>query len=565
VVEFFLGLGGLGLLMWGGALHEGVGRGPTAVDPTADLVLIHGNFFTLDREHPSAEALAISGQLIVSAGSDNDIRKWIGPKTHVVDLGGRFATAGFNDAHVHLGEAGLAKLAVKFNNVRSLAELQGRIQAALPNYPPGEWMTGEGWDHTLWPEQKFPARQDLDAVSKDRPMLFYRVDGHVAVANSLALEEAHITRETADPPGGHVVKDAVTGKPTGMLEEDSAMNLVRTLVPAPSAEKRRRGIEMALEDASRNGVTSAQDFSSWADFRIYEELKRAGQLKVRITEWLPFELPLDQLEKYRSEGGTSDSWLKTGALKGFMDGSLGSRTASLLAPYSDDPSTSGLLRMEPEDVKRLGIERDRAGFQIAFHAIGDRANRLALDAYEAIENTNAPRDRRDRVEHAQVLAHEDISRFAKLKVIASMQPSHILSDVRWAEQRIGPARAKGAYAWHSLAEQGTRLAFGTDYPIEPINPMRGLYACVARKTPEGEPKGGWEPQERIPVEDCLRDYTAGSAYAEFEENKKGELKPGLFADIAVLSEDVTRCSPEAILKTTVIMTIAGGKITYQAK
>jgi predicted amidohydrolase YtcJ len=552
-------------MMWARALSGGMTSRPAIENPSADLVLVHGNFLTLDKECPRAEALAISGQSIVATGPDYRIRKWIGPRTHVVDLGGQFATAGFNDSHVHVEEAGLAKLAVQFNGVRSLGEFQGRIRAALPNYSPGEWMTGRGWDHTLWPEQKFPTRQDLDVVAKDRPMLFDRVDGHVSVANSLALARAHITRETADPPGGHIVKDAVTGEPTGMLKEDSAMDLVRSLVPAPSAEKRRRGIQLALEDASRNGVTSAQDFSSWPAFQVYEDLKRAGQLKVRITEWLPFELPLDQLEKYRGEGGTSDPWLKTGALKGFMDGSLGSRTAALLAPYSDDPGTLGLLRMEPEYVKRLAIERDRAGFQIALHAIGDRANRVALDAYEAIEKTNTPRDRRDRVEHAQVLAPEDIPRFAKLNVVASMQPSHILSDVRWAEQRIGPTRAKGAYSWHSLEAQGTRLAFGTDYPVEPINPMRGLYACVTRETPEGEPKGGWEPQERISIQDCLRDYTVGSAYAEFEENRKGELKPGQFADIVVLSEDVTKCSPEAMLKTTVEMTIAGGQVTYHAK
>ncbi len=550
-----------------GGMKRGAEGGPSTAGAktVADLVLVHANIYTLDRSHPHAEALAISGPFITAVGGNKAIEKWIGAGTRVIDMHGAFVTAGFNDAHVHLREAGLAKLVVKLNGARTLNEFEGKIRVALADYAPGEWMTGEGWDHTLWPAQLFPTRYDLDSVARDRPMFFERVDGHIGVANSLALKDAHITRDTPDPPGGHIMKDARTGEPTGILEEDAAMNLVIARIPEPSAEKLRRGIEMALSDATENGVTSAQDFSNWDAFRVYEELKKEGKLKVRISEWLPFELPLAELEKYRSEGGTTDPWLKTGPVKGFMDGSLGSRTAALLSPYSDDPSTEGLLRMKPEYVRRLAIERDRAGFQIALHAIGDRANRVALDTYEAIEEINGKRDRRDRIEHAQVLAPEDISRFAKLDVIASMQPSHILTDVRWAERRLGPERSRGAYAWHSLESEGTQLAFGTDYPVEAINPMRGLYACLTRETPEGAPKGGWEPQERIKIEDCLRDYTAGSAYAEFEEGKKGEVKAGEYADLVVLSADVLKSSAAVILQTRVKMTIAGGEIVYQSK
>ena len=533
----------------------------------ADLILTNGVIDTMDPSGARVQAVAIRGEWIVAAGTSAEIARWAGEGTRVIDLHGQFAMPGFNDAHVHLVGAGLAKLEVHLEGTRSLKEFQQRIRERLKDYKPREWMTGRGWDHTLWPENRFPTRQELDAVATDRPMLFGRVDGHVAVANSLALQRAGVNKSTPDPPGGRILRDAA-GEPTGMLEEDAAMNLVWQRIPPPSEAQIRRAIELALAEVARCGVTSLQDnsvqeSSAWPVFLVYRQLKEEGKLTARITEWLPFTASLADLEKMRAEGGTSDPWLKTGTLKGFLDGSLGSRTSALLAPYSDDPSNSGILRMDPKQVEQMAIERDKAGFQIAFHAIGDRANRVALDTFAAILAANGPRDRRDRIEHAQVLAPHDLGRFAPLGVIASMQPSHETTDMRWAEARLGPERVKGAYAWHSLRRRGVHLAFGTDYPVETVNPMRGLYACVTRELPNGGPKGGWQPQEKLPIDDCLHAYTVGSAYAQFEENRKGEIAPQKLADIVVLSNDVTRVPPQEILHTEAVLTIVGGRIVYE--
>jgi predicted amidohydrolase YtcJ len=529
----------------------------------ADLVLTNGDVYTVDSAHPRAQAIAVRGEKIVAVGANDDIRPWIGPKTRVIDLHGRFAMPGFNDAHTHLASAGMKQLNVDIEGAKSLVDFQQRIRGALKNYKSGEWITGSGWDHTLWPEKRFPTRWDLDAVSKDHPMMFWRVDGHVAVANSRALEIAGITKNTSDPPAGHIEREAKTGEPDGMLEEDAAMSVVARHIPPPSHERRKRAIELALADAVSHGVTSIQDYSTWNDFLVYRELKNEGKLPLRITEWLAFTEPLAKLEEERREGSSTDPWLKTGSLKAFMDGSLGSRTAAMLAPYSDDPSSSGILRMDPAELNRMSIERDKAGFQLNFHAIGDRANRVGLDAFAAVLAANGPRDRRDRIEHAQVVAPDDFVRFAKLHVIASMQPVHLLDDQRWAEARLGPERSKGAYAWNTMRKEGVRLAFGTDYPVEGINPFRGIYECVTRELPEGGPAGGWEPQEKLPREVCIYDYTVGSAYGEFEENRKGQLKPGMFADIVVYPTDITRMPARELLTTPIDMTITGGRIVYQ--
>jgi predicted amidohydrolase YtcJ len=540
-------------------------RAAAPKDAPADLILTNGDIYTGDAQHARVAALAIRGEWVVAAGSAGDMRPWRGPKTRMMDLHGQFAMPGFNDAHVHIGGAGQAKLAVDLQGSKSLAELQQRVRERLKDYKAGEWITGRGWDHTLWPQKIFPTGADLDAVSTEHPMIFERVDGHVAVANSLALQMAGITKNTPDPSGGHIVRDARSGEASGMLEEDSAMDLVISNIPPPSAARRRRGIELALEEASRFGVTSVQDNSEWGDFLVYEQLKNEGTLPVRITEWLNFGAPLEQLEEQRGHGGTTDAWLKIGPLKGFLDGSLGSRTAAMLAPYSDDRATNGILRMDPAKVEQMAIARDKAGFQLAFHAIGDRANRVALDAFAAVRAANGPRDRRDRVEHAQILAPDDVSRFAQLDVIVSMQPSHETTDMRWAEDRIGALRAKGAYAWHSLEKSGAHLAFGTDYPVESINPLRGLHACVTRALPGQGPADGWEPQETISMDDCIRGYTVGSAYAQFEEQRKGRLAAGQVADVVVLSADVTSMPPQQILDAHVVTTIVGGRIVYQRK
>jgi predicted amidohydrolase YtcJ len=537
-------------------------------DPaTKTIYYLHGRIYTNDPQHPWAAAMGIAGGKIRCIGSLEHILLDCGggvEGAETVQLKGKFVMPGFNDAHVHLGGAGADLLAVQLNGADSVAKVQKRVADAVALRKEGEWIKGSGWDHTLWPEKQFPNRAQLDVVAPRNPVFLTHISGHVAVANSLALKLAGITRETPNPAGGVIERDA-DGQPTGMLEEDAAMQLVEMKVPENTSEHRRAGILLALADAARNGVTSVQDYSEWDDFNIYRQIKEEGKLTVRITEWLNFTLPLHDLLNLRSEGGTTDPWLKTGALKGFTDGAMGTRTAALLAPFSDDPSTSGVLIHDPVKLRAMAIERDKAGFQLAFHAIGDRANRLALDVFEAVAQVNGPRDRRDRIEHAQLVAPGDFPRFASLKVIASMQPSHETTDMRWTEDRVGPERAKGSYAWATMLKNGARLAFGTDYDVEPISPMRGLYACVTRELPEGGPKDGWQPQEKISLEDCIRAYTSGSAYAEFEEGKKGELKTGEYADFIILSNDLTKAPPADYVKTRVLQTVVGGRTVYLEK
>jgi predicted amidohydrolase YtcJ len=547
-----------------GAPDASAGSQMNSSSGNADLALINGVIYTGDAKQPRVEAVASTGEKIIATGTTAEIRKSIGPKTRVIDLHGGFAMPGFNDAHLHLGSAGQAKLHVDLEGAKSIEEFQRRVRAKLATTKSGEWITGRGWDHTLWAPAKFPTKQDLDAVSRDIPMMFTHISGHVAVVNSKALEIAGITRATPDPHGAAIRHDA-NGEPDGMLEEDAAMSIVARKIPRPTQAQIRNGIELALQDAVSHGVTSMQDNSSWEDFLTYRALKNEGKLPVRITEWLPFDASVEQLEAWRKDGGTTDPWLKTGMLKGFMDGALGSTTAALLAPYTDDPSTSGLPRYEQAALNAKAIERDKAGFQLGFHAIGDRANRMALDAFEAVAKANGPRDRRDRIEHAQVIAPEDFARFASLHVIASMQPSHETTDMRWAEKRLGPERVKGAYAWRTLLNDGVTLAFGTDWPVEIVNPMRGLHACVTRELTEGGPAGGWQPQEKISMDECIRAYTVGSAYAEFEEGKKGQIVPGQYADIIVLSDDVTKIAPTKIAGVTVVQTMVGGKTVFEKK
>ncbi len=532
----------------------------------ATVFYIHGHIYTNDPAHPWAEAMAINGGKIVCIGNVGYVLLDCGASkegAETVQLQGQFVIPGFNDAHVHLGGAGADELGVPLNDVPSPEEMQKRIAAAVAQHKEGEWITGKGWDHTLWPEKRFPNRQQLDAVAPKNPVILIHVSGHVAVANSLALKSAEIDKNTPNPPGGEIEHDGL-GQPTGILKEDAAMLLVKVRIPDPTAEQRRKGIELVLQNVARNGVTSVQDYSDWADYQVYEQLKEEGKLTVRITEWLPFNLPLNELQNRRAQAGYRDPWLRTGALKAYLDGALGSHTAAMLEPYSDDPSTSGILTSDPEKLTAMAIQRDKAGFQLAFHAIGDRANRIALDVFEAVGKANGPRDRRGRIEHAQVVAPMDFVRFAQVHVIASMQPSHQTTDMRWAEDRLGRERIVGAYAWASMLKNKVPLAFGTDYDVEPISPFRGLYACVTRERPDGGPKNGWEPQEKISLEDCIRAYTSGSAYAQFEEGKKGELKPGEYADFIVLSNDLTKVPPAQFTKTRVLLTVVGGRTVYQA-
>jgi predicted amidohydrolase YtcJ len=526
---------------------------------------LHGRIYTNDPKEPWATALAIRDGKILCVGTLEHILLdcgGAGPDAETIQLKGRFLMPGFNDAHSHLGSAGHDKLSLALNGAASIAELQQRVKDAVAQHKPGEWIVGSGWDQTLWTDKQFPTRQQLDEAAPENPVFLVHISGHVAIANTQALKRSEITRETKNPQGGEIERDA-DGDATGLLKEGSAIEYVAQKIPELTAEQRRHGIDLVLEELARNGVTSAQDNSDWDDYLVYRQLKEEKKLTLRITEWLPFMAPLNELQNLRAEGGTTDPWLKTGALKMVTDGALGSRTAALLAPYSDAADVTGIMTIDPEKLKSMSIERDRLGFQLAFHAIGDKANRVALDAFESVVRVNGARDRRDRIEHAQVIAPDDLPRFAKLNVIASMQPSHQTNDMRWAEQRLGPERIKGAYAWNTLLKSGAKLAFGTDYPVEPINPFRGLYACVTRELPEGGPAGGWQPQEKISIEDCIRAYTTGSAFAEFEDGKKGELKVGEYADFLILSQDLTKTAPKDLLKTEVLQTVVGGRTVYQ--
>jgi predicted amidohydrolase YtcJ len=526
---------------------------------------LHGRIYTNDPQHPWAVAMAIRDEKILCIGTLAHVLLDCGgaqSEAETIQLNDQFVMPGFNDAHTHLGGAGRDKLNLSLNGVDSIAELQRLVKEDVAKKKIGEWVLGSGWDQTRWPDKKVPTRLQLDEVAPNNPVFLVHISGHVAVANSEALKHAEITPDTKNPMGGEIDRFE-DGEATGLLKEGAAMQMVAQRIPDPSDEDRRKGIELVLQELARNGVTSAQDNSEWEDFLVYKQLKEEKKLTVRITEWLPFRLSTDELQNRRAQGGTTDPWLKTGAVKLVTDGALGSRTAALLAPYSDDPSTSGLMAIETEKLRLMAIERDRLGFQLALHATGDKANQICLDVFDSVQRMNPSRDRRDRIEHAQVVAPEDIARFGKLSLIASMQPSHETNDMRWTEERLGPHRSKGAFAWNSLQKAGARLAFGTDYDVEPINPLRGIYACVTRELPEGGPAGGWEPQEKLPLDECLRAYTYGSAYAEFEEGRKGELKVGQYADFIVLSTDLTKATPKEILKTEVWRTVVGGRVVYQ--
>ncbi|MBI2956189.1 MAG: amidohydrolase family protein [Acidobacteria bacterium] len=531
--------------------------------PRAEFVLTDGRIYTVDPQLGVVEAIAISQGKIVAVGTSVEIRHWVGPQTRVVDLEGKFVLPGFNDAHTHFGSAGLGKLTVDVEGTRSLAEFQERIRSRLAEFAAGEWVTGRGWDHSLWVENRIPTRYDLDAVSTTHPLLFGRVDGHSVVVNSLALEKAGVTRDTPNPQGGEIVRDE-RGEPTGWLKE-KAIDLVARLIPEPTREQRKRGLRLALEEAARLGVTSIQDNSDWEDFLALRELKQEGRLTLRVSEWLPFDTPVARLEEMRQEGGTTDPWLKTGALKGVTDGSGGSLSAGMLEPFANAPDNRGILRYDPAQLERMVIERDAAGFQIALHAIGDRANRVTLDAFAVAKKLNRRRNTRHRIEHAQFVHPDDVARFRELGVIASMQPCHVLNDLRWAPTILGRERAGEGYAWNSLLRGGAMLAFGTDHPVEPLNPMRGLYASITREFEEGGPLGGWLPEEKVSIADAIRAYTLGSAFAEGEEHRKGTLSPGKFADLVVLSDDVTRLPASEVLRAEVLLTMVGGRIVYEKK
>jgi predicted amidohydrolase YtcJ len=536
-----------------------------AVKSVPDIIFYNGTIYTgegLEQDKPQVvQAMAIGGGKVLAVGSNEEVRSLAGPSTRMRDLRGTgrdvFVFPGFNDAHLHLGKAGLTKLNVDLTDVRSLSEMLERVGSHARDTPAGRWLTGGRWDQTLWPDKVLPTRQELDEVTQGHPALLQRVDGHIAIANSAALAAAGITGKTVVPEGGAIDLDA-QGEPTGILRE-TAQDLVTKVIPPRSHEERMRGAELAIADALSHGVTSVQDNSDWEDFLVYDELEKAGKLNLRITEWLPFKAPVDELKKMRSHHDADDPMLHTGMLKGFMDGSLGSRTAALKAPYSDDPGNTGLPQFTQPELNALALERSKAGFQLGFHAIGDKAAEMALDAFA---QPGISKGARNRIEHAQVVDKADVARFAELGVIASMQPCHLLTDMNWAESRLGPKRAAFSYAWKAFLDAGVPMAFGTDYPVEPITPFRGLYAAVTRMNEAGTKT--YFPEQKITRGQALFAYTQGSAYAEFAEKQLGELEPGYDADFVLVDRDLYAVAAPDLLKTKVLETYVAGQQVFAA-
>ena len=551
-----------------------------------DTIYLHGNILTgthLRQDDTSnipgrVSALAISHGHILAAGTDAAILRQKAPQTRIVDLHGAFVMPGFNDAHTHIAAAGQQKLAVDLDGATSLADMQQRIRTYIATAPsaatPGSWLQGGGWDHTVWPTKLLPTRADLDAVTAGHPAVFYRVDGHIVVANSAALVAAGISNTTPDPAGGKIDHDA-NGVLTGIVRETPAIKLIEAHIPPPDLTTRRQALNLAIADALSHGVTSVQDNSDWEDFLALEELERAGQLHLRVSEWLAFDTPLAILKVRRASHPADDPLLHLGMLKGFMDGSLGSRTAAMDQPYTDDPSNSGIPRYRQQDLNQMASERAAAGFQLGFHAIGDRANSYALNALSAAEQVAtsanqpdstavpAPASLRFRIEHAQVLLPADFDRYAREGIIASMQPSHLLTDMNWAEARLGPTRAKYSYAWKTFLNHHVTLAFGTDYPVESINPFRGLYSAITRQNEAGTMT--YQPQEKLTLNQAIYAYTQASAFAEFREHQQGRLEPGYMADFIVLDRDITTVPSQQLLHTQVLQTIVNGEVVFTSQ
>jgi predicted amidohydrolase YtcJ len=532
--------------------------------PAAELVVTHARVFTVDPAKPEAEALAVIGERIVAVGSRAEIDTWRGASTRVIDAGGRRVLPGFNDSHVHFFD-GSAKLAqVQLKDAHSPEELARRIAQHAKTLPRGEWVTGGTWDDQAFDHPRLPTRADVDALTPETPVFVDRYDGHMALANGVALKLAGVTRDTQAPPGGEIVRDA-NGEPTGVLK-DAAMGLVSRVIPMPWPEARLRAIRAGLRHAASLGVTSFQDMGpAAADVAVYAELLERGELTARVSV-APIETRWEDQAKLGLRRAFGSPWLRLGALKGFADGSLGSTTAYFFEPYTDDPGTSGLLsdEMQPIDgMRERLVKADAAGLQLCIHAIGDRAISIVLDLFEDVLKANGPRDRRWRIEHAQHVAPKDFARFAALGVIASVQPYHAIDDGRWAEARIGQERSKTTYAFHSFLDADVRLALGTDWYVAPLDPMQTLYAAVTRATLDGRRPSGWVPEQKLTLAEAIFAYTAGAAYAEFQDKDKGRLAPGQLADLVILAEDVFEVPAERIRDVKVETTIAGGRVVYQ--
>jgi predicted amidohydrolase YtcJ len=530
----------------------------------ADLVVTNANIRTMDAKRTVARSIAVLNGKIIAIGTDADTRSLIGKKTQVIDAKGKLVLPGFNDAHVHFMGTGEQLSSVDLRSAKSPQEFVERIKAFAAKLPKGRWILGGQWDHENWKPNDLPTAAMIDAVTPDNPVFINRLDGHMALANSPAMTLAGIGKNTPEVAGGLIVRDP-NGNPTGVFK-DAAMSLIEKAIPEPSLEEKLEAAQAATDYAASFGVTSVQDMTSGTDVGVYQELMRRGRLKTRIYGCSP----LADHARWENTGlhaAFGDAMLRVGCLKGFADGSLGSTTAWFFDAYLDAPTTSGIPRAPilDESMTKDIEAADKAGLQVFVHAIGDRANATVLDYIEKAEKVNGARDRRFRIEHAQHLRQQDIARFGKLKVVASMQPLHIIDDGRWAWKRLDEKRLKGTYAFRTLLETGAVLAFGSDSPVASINPLLGIYAAVTRRTLDDKNPNGWIPEQKITVDEAVRAFTYGSAYAEFQENVKGTIEVGKLADLVIISDDIFAIDPVRIGTAKVLIAIMDGRVVFEAK
>ncbi len=528
------------------------------------FILFNGSVWTGNPRQPWAEAVAVRGGRIVGVGTVAEVRKRTASGATEIDLKGGLVLPGFIDSHTHFLAGGFSLSSVQLRDASSRAEFAARIAAKARGLAAGEWIVNGEWDHERFDPPELPRKEWIDAATPANPVWVQRLDQHMGLANGLALELAGITRDTPAPAGGEIVKDPQTGEPTGVLK-DAAMDLVAGRIPPPSAAENLRAAEAALREAARHGVTSLNEMADVSSFEVFEELDRRGKLTTRVHVFIPITR-VGEFGRLKSRLSPGNPRLRLAGLKGFVDGSLGSATALFFEPYADDPKAFGLFQdqMFPEGImeKRL-LEADRAGIQVAIHAIGDRANGLLLDLFEKAAAADGPRDRRWRIEHAQHLRPGDIARFGRLGVVASVQPYHLIDDGRWAGKKIGPERIRTAYAFRSLRDAGAVLAFGSDWTVAPLDPLAGIFAAVTRRTLDGKNPGGWIPGEKVSVEDAVKAYTINGAYAQFAEADKGSIEAGKLADLVVLDRDIFRIPAEEIAGVDVVLTVCDGNIVYR--
>jgi predicted amidohydrolase YtcJ len=537
--------------------------------PPADFVIKNAKIVTIDKEKPRAQAVAVRGEFIIAVTSNKKIDQYIDEATtKVIDAKGRLVVPGFNDAHIHFLSGGSSMMNLDFRYVHDIQTIQKMVAEKVKESKPGELIRGGGWEHETFPDKKWPTKEILDAVAPNNPVMLGRADGHSVWVNSYVIKMSGITKDTPDPPNGTIVKDPVTGELTGIFKEGAsgllkARSSIR-LTPEEREQRADKGLELALDAARKTGVTSIQQLNG--GYERFQAFKDAGKFTLRVTFNMSLtadEERLKELDELRKRFHQENNWIRFGYLKGFIDGTLGSGTALMFEPFKDDPTTSGLPMMPYEELEKRIVAADAKGFQIGIHAIGTKGNNWVLNAVEKAQQVNGKRDSRHRSEHAQILIQSDIPRFAELGVIASMQPTHCITDKRFAEKRIGLERCKGAYAWQSLLKAGVHIAFGTDWSVEPIDPLEGLYASVTRKDRAGEPGDGWFPEQKLSMEKAIELYTLGSAYAEFMEGRKGMIKNGYLADMVIFNNDLMTIPHDQIMPSKVDYTIVGGKVVYK--